>query len=146
MTKRWCDLKSSWLFVMKPYSHKRACRRNSQRAPRHWETISETEGWISDCFKWSSDQIGVTESIVYKTVTVGKAPLPKQRTIASRLTHTRQVPGHPLIRSLADIAVDPRITAHSIVLSEGPLTSRTDGVVSYESAHIDGVASELVVR
>ncbi len=57
-------------------------------------------------------------------------------------------PNHHFIRTLADISLDPRITAHSIiaVLGEEPLTSRTDGVVSYESAHIDGVASELVVR
>ena len=40
------------------------------------------------------------------------------------------------------------VTAHSIiaVLGDGPVTGKTDGVVAYESAHIDGVASELVVR
>jgi hypothetical protein len=32
------------------------------------------------------------------------------------------------------------------VLGDGPITGKTDGVVAYESAHIDGVASELVVR
>ena len=43
---------------------------------------------------------------------------------------------------------DPGITAHSIiaVLRDGPITGKTDGVVAHESAHIDGVASELVVR
>ena len=42
----------------------------------------------------------------------------------------------------------PSWTSHSIiaVLGEGSLTSRTDGVVSYESAHIDGVTSELIVH
>jgi hypothetical protein len=57
-------------------------------------------------------------------------------------------PGQPFIRTLAASPIDPRITAHSIiaVLGEGPLTSRTDGVVSYQSAHIDGVESEKVVR
>jgi pimeloyl-ACP methyl ester carboxylesterase len=57
-------------------------------------------------------------------------------------------PGHPFIRALENSPVDPRITAHSIiaVLGKGPLTGRTDGVVAYESAHIDGVASELVVH
>lgn len=57
-------------------------------------------------------------------------------------------PGHPFLRALGASPIDPRITAHSIiaVLGEGPLTGKTDGVVAYESAHIEGVASELVVR
>jgi pimeloyl-ACP methyl ester carboxylesterase len=57
-------------------------------------------------------------------------------------------PGHPFIRALAESPIDPAITAHSIiaVLGEGPITGKTDGVVAYESAHIDGVESEKVVR
>lgn len=57
-------------------------------------------------------------------------------------------PGHPFIRALAESPIDPAITAHSIiaVLGEGPITGKTDGVVGYESAHIDGVESEKVVR
>ena len=57
-------------------------------------------------------------------------------------------PGHPFLRALNDLPIDSRITAHSIiaVLGEGPITGKTDGVVAYESAHIDGVESEKVVR
>jgi pimeloyl-ACP methyl ester carboxylesterase len=57
-------------------------------------------------------------------------------------------PGHPFIHALTESPIDPRITAHSIiaVLGDGPVTGKTDGVVAYESAHIDGVASEVVVR
>lgn len=57
-------------------------------------------------------------------------------------------PGQPFIRTLADSPIDPRAHAHSIiaVLGKGPLTGRTDGVVAYESAHIEGVESELVVQ
>ena len=57
-------------------------------------------------------------------------------------------PGHPFLIALNDLPIDPAITAHSIiaVLGDGPYTGKTDGVVAYESAHIDGVASELVVR
>jgi pimeloyl-ACP methyl ester carboxylesterase len=57
-------------------------------------------------------------------------------------------PGHPFLRALNDLPIDSRITAHSIiaVLGDGPVTGKTDGVVAYESAHIDGVASEKVVR
>jgi hypothetical protein len=57
-------------------------------------------------------------------------------------------PNHPFIRTLSAIPIDPRITAHSIiaVLGEGPITGKTDGMVAYESAHIDGVESEQIVR
>jgi len=57
-------------------------------------------------------------------------------------------PGQPFVRALGASPIDPRITAHSIiaVLGAGPLTGKTDGVVAYESAQIEGVASEKVVR
>jgi len=57
-------------------------------------------------------------------------------------------PGHPFIKSLASIPVSPDVTAHSIISvnSDAPLESAGDGVVKYASAHVDGVASELIVR
>jgi pimeloyl-ACP methyl ester carboxylesterase len=57
-------------------------------------------------------------------------------------------PSSPFIKTLASIPVAEGITAHSIiaVLGDGPITSGGDGVVKYESAHIEGVKSELVVR
>jgi hypothetical protein len=57
-------------------------------------------------------------------------------------------PGHPFLRALNDLKIDPSITAHSIiaVLGDPPLIGKTDGVVAYESAHIEGVESEKVVH
>ena len=58
-------------------------------------------------------------------------------------------PGHPFIRTLADIPVDQRVTAHSIIPVLGdwpPMIGKTDGVVAYESAHIEEVVSEKVIR
>ena len=57
-------------------------------------------------------------------------------------------PGNPFVRALAETPIDPDIPAHSIiaVLGQGPLVGRTDGVVAYESAHIDGVVSEKVIH
>jgi pimeloyl-ACP methyl ester carboxylesterase len=57
-------------------------------------------------------------------------------------------PNHPFLKALNDLPIDPSIPAHSIiaVLGEGPVTGKTDGVVAYESAHIEGVESEKVVR
>jgi pimeloyl-ACP methyl ester carboxylesterase len=57
-------------------------------------------------------------------------------------------PGSPLITGLADISVAPGIPAHSIIAvrGDGPVEEGSDGVVRYQSAHVDGVESELVVR
>ncbi|WBO24279.1 esterase/lipase family protein [Sphingomonas abietis] len=57
-------------------------------------------------------------------------------------------PASPFIQSLSAIPVAPDVQAHSIipVLKDGPLDHASDGVVKYESAHIPGVDSELVVR
>jgi pimeloyl-ACP methyl ester carboxylesterase len=57
-------------------------------------------------------------------------------------------PGSPLITGLAEIPVAPGVAAHSIVAVEGdgPPEDGGDGVVRYQSAHIDGVDSELIVR
>jgi pimeloyl-ACP methyl ester carboxylesterase len=56
-------------------------------------------------------------------------------------------PGSPLITLLAPAALAPGVTGHSIVAvkGDGPFQQDTDGVVEYSSAHLDGMASELVV-
>ena len=56
-------------------------------------------------------------------------------------------PGNPWIRAMAELPVAPGIHAHSIIptLGNGPLENRSDGVVRYSSAHLNGVNSELVV-
>src|SRR5262245_50643475 len=57
-------------------------------------------------------------------------------------------PRNPFIQALSKIPVDPSVDAYSIVAvkGDGPVETGDDGVVKYESAHIDGVKSELVVR
>lgn len=57
-------------------------------------------------------------------------------------------PHNPFIQKLATIPVSPGIKAHSIIAVQGngPPEEGSDGVVKYQSAHIDGVESELVVR
>ncbi|UPG74514.1 hypothetical protein MVG78_20665 (plasmid) [Roseomonas gilardii subsp. gilardii] len=56
--------------------------------------------------------------------------------------------GNPLIRGLVKEQIAQGIHAHSIIptLGDGPLEGRTDGVVAYASAHIEGVASEFIVE
>jgi pimeloyl-ACP methyl ester carboxylesterase len=57
-------------------------------------------------------------------------------------------PGNPFLKALAGLPIAPGVTAHSIIAvrGDGPLSSGSDGVVRYESAHIEGVESELVVK
>jgi pimeloyl-ACP methyl ester carboxylesterase len=57
-------------------------------------------------------------------------------------------PGHRFVQTLAASPLAPGVIAHSIIAvqGEGLITSGNDGVVAYESAHLDGVASEKVVR
>jgi pimeloyl-ACP methyl ester carboxylesterase len=56
-------------------------------------------------------------------------------------------PGNPFIKALAKIPVSPPVIAHSIISisPEGPLDTASDGVVKYQSAHVAGIDSELVV-
>lgn len=56
-------------------------------------------------------------------------------------------PGHPFIRTIAEIPVVSGVPAHSIVgLPHGQSKEDGgDGVVKYQSAHIDGVESEVIV-
>lgn len=56
--------------------------------------------------------------------------------------------GNPFIQTLADIPVAPGVASNSIIAvqGDGPVETGVDGVVAYQSAHVDGVESELVVR
>lgn len=56
-------------------------------------------------------------------------------------------PGNPWIKTMAAKPIAPGVHAHSIIaITDGKITpAANDGVVAYDSAHIDGVESELVV-
>ena len=57
-------------------------------------------------------------------------------------------PKNPLLLTLADIPVAPGVKAHSIISVEGngDYYKGRDGVVAYQSAHVDYVESEFIVR
>jgi len=56
-------------------------------------------------------------------------------------------PNNPLIKALAQIAIDRHIPFHSIIGDRGLGNGAqgSDGVVPYTSAHLDGAESELIV-
>jgi len=55
---------------------------------------------------------------------------------------------NPLLLTLGRLPIRPEVAFHSIIgqKQEGPLEAITDGVVPYASAHLDGAASERIVR
>jgi pimeloyl-ACP methyl ester carboxylesterase len=56
-------------------------------------------------------------------------------------------PNSEFIQALASLPIAPGVSGHSIVgVQKGPNEEGGDGVVTYRSAHLDGVESELVVR
>lgn len=57
-------------------------------------------------------------------------------------------PDGRFVQTLAACPMAATVPKHSIiaVLGDGPVTGKTDGVVAYESAQLDGVASEKIVR
>jgi hypothetical protein len=61
---------------------------------------------------------------------------------------TNMNPNNRFIKTLSDIPLTDGVVAHSIIAvqGDGPPEAGDDGVVKYSSAHIDGVASEKIVR
>jgi hypothetical protein len=57
-------------------------------------------------------------------------------------------PKNPALMAMADLPVVPQVTAHSIIAVQGDGDYHTgkDGLVTYQSAHLDGVKSEFIVR
>jgi pimeloyl-ACP methyl ester carboxylesterase len=57
-------------------------------------------------------------------------------------------PDNPFLKTLRALPVAPGVAAHSIIAVEGagPAHEGADGVVKYESAHLDDMVSERVVR
>ena len=55
----------------------------------------------------------------------------------------------PILKILSELPIAPGVPYHSIVANlfpGGPPGLWTDGVVSYESAHLDGAESEVMIR
>jgi len=82
---------------------------------------------------------GVTE------LTTKNTGLPKEAA-ATAVDNMR--PTNRFVRTLSASPIAAGVTAHSIIpIKEAGLpTGRDDGVVKYESAHLEGVASEKIVR
>lgn len=75
--------------------------------------------------------------------TTGKLPGPEPGATAV----DNMAPDSTFNKVLADVPMDPNVPKHSIIAvqSSGPVEEGNDGVVAYESAHLDDVESEVVI-
>mgnify|MGYP001466655784 CR=1 FL=1 len=57
-------------------------------------------------------------------------------------------PDNPVMKALAEIPLAPGVKGHSIIAVQGDGDPKlgNDGVVEYKSAHLDGMASEFIVK
>ena len=105
-------------------------------------------------FRVSSFVLGLVRKLVTLPLTVvggiaelgqKNVGLPKE---AAPTAVDNMMPGNRFVRTLSASPIAPGVTAHSIipVTNEGPPEGQNDTVVKYESAHIDEVVSEKIVR
>lgn len=100
--------------------------------------------WIASLVALPSDLTGRMLEVV--TLNEGALALRSMDTLPTSIDNMR--PGNDFLETLAALPVAPGIHAHSIIAvnDDGPLRKAVDGVVSYKSAHLEGVDSEFVVR
>jgi len=105
-------------------------------------------------FRVSSLVLGVVRKLVRLpgTVVKGMAELGEKNTglpkEAAPTAVDNMLPGNRFVRTLSASPIAPGVTVHSIipVTEPGPPSGQNDGVVKYESAHLEGAASEKIVR
>jgi hypothetical protein len=85
--------------------------------------------------------------VVTEAVTLNKDALVVEGVRGAPTAVDNMTPGNRFVRTLAHLPIVPGVTAYSIIPVKGdlPPQGQNDGVVEYDSAHIDGVESELVV-
>jgi triacylglycerol esterase/lipase EstA (alpha/beta hydrolase family) len=82
-----------------------------------------------------------------EVVTLNRSALAAEAIRGAPTAVDNMTPGNRFVKTLATLPIAPGVTAHSIISAEGgpPWSGKNDGVVEYDSAHIDGVESEFVV-
>jgi pimeloyl-ACP methyl ester carboxylesterase len=103
--------------------------------------------WVSDLVDLPADFVKAVPEVT-KAITRGSDAAAGEKLLHGNRSVDNMDPDSPFTRAYNTLAIAPGVDVHSIIAAqgEGPLQNLSDGVVSYESAHLDGVASELVVR
>jgi len=103
--------------------------------------------WVSDLVTLPADFVRAVPEVA-KAITQGREIAATERLSRGHRSVDNMDPKSVFTKTYNTLEIAPRVDVHSIIAAqgEGPLESLSDGVVTYESAHLDGVASELVVR
>jgi pimeloyl-ACP methyl ester carboxylesterase len=80
--------------------------------------------------------------------TINKDALAISATRGSPTAVDNLTPGNPFVKTLSSLPIAPNVAVNSIIPVDGdpPYSGKNDGVVEYDSAHIEPVESEVVVR
>jgi len=100
--------------------------------------------WITKLIKMPTNILfGVADLLQQDQSALAFASTGKIPTSVDNMT-----PGNPFIKTLAAIPIAPGVSVHSIIaVKEGmPVEQGNDGVVEYQSAHLQDAESEYVVR
>lgn len=105
--------------------------------------------WVVNLFRRLLDFPGdmiIGVASVLKTSEQWKLPYEFEGRIPTSLDGMS--PKNPVLQALAAIPVETGVAAHSIIAVEGDgdFEEGDDGVVTYQSAHLEGVSSEFIVR
>jgi pimeloyl-ACP methyl ester carboxylesterase len=94
--------------------------------------------------KLPSDLLKVSSDLV--TLQLNDPSLEARRAVPTSLDSMS--PENKTLLTLAAMPLAPGVVGHSIIAvkGDGPLEDGNDGIVAYSSAHVDGMASEFVVR
>jgi len=85
--------------------------------------------------------------VVTEAVTLNRDALAVEGVRGAPTAVDNMTPGNRFVKTLVQLPIVPGVKAHSIIPVKGglPPQGQNDGVVEYDSAHIDGVESEVVV-
>ena len=105
-------------------------------------------GLLGDLASWLVNMPGRFAKLSFDILTLQKQGIFLGPFSGIPTSITNMNPNNRFIQSLSAIPIADGVVAHSIIAVEGdgPPEEGDDGVVKYSSAHIDGVASEKIVR
>jgi triacylglycerol esterase/lipase EstA (alpha/beta hydrolase family) len=85
--------------------------------------------------------------VVGELATLNREALAVEEVRGAPTAVDNMTPGNRFVQTLAKLPIAPGVVAHSIIPVKGdePPAGQNDGVVEYDSAHIEGVASEVVL-
>jgi pimeloyl-ACP methyl ester carboxylesterase len=114
--------------------------------PHHGSYIAGN--WLAHQFaRLISMPLNVTK-VLTDIATLNRESQALRNTGGSPTAVDNMTPGNPFVKTLATLPIAPGVVANSIIPVDGdpPYPGKNDGVVEYNSAHIDGVESEVVVH